>query len=194
MASSVPASPLNQCYHCNKEFHLPPNFGHDLVTTVCCYKILHSTCLTDWVVTRKKETCTCCTQFINRTQAGKPIGAIWTVFKIAISQHPKDVCTVFNGERLKPTKDSQPFSPDKDCPTCSEEYPDLGICYLPSAQRFSHTQCAPSLEGYQVIHLSNLAWLTKELVSKHPDLAQKFSPKRHHDVHYTPLKSMCRVS
>lgn len=176
MTSSISASPLNHCCNCNSTLSLPETLSKDLVVTICCFKIFHITCLADWV--KRKKTCAHCSQPLDPTKAGKSLTAIWRVFQIATHNHAEDVCTIFSGRRLIQANDKEPFYPDLECSICCNEFPSLGVDYLPASQRFSHSLCATPKLHSQEVPLSKLAWLTKELVQKYPSLAQYFSHQK----------------
>lgn len=154
-------TPLLQCCVCNRDFQTPQE--PTVMMLACCHNILHIACAKDW--SGQQQNCMRCRQLMDLTHAGKPFAVLWKVLEIAAKHHPKEVQAFFD--------DPQKLdAPDTECAACLEEFPELGIDYIPGRHCFAHSACSASLQGRHTVHLSHLATLVQTLMEKHNKLKE----------------------
>lgn len=190
---TTPVARLDLCYKCNEPFvYKPPA---ELMTTVCCYKVFHLTCVKAYTQEHMKKwkknvvPCPACPQHIHVEKYGKPFETIWKVFTIALTHYPQVAQKIFNQQSSLKDEDSKGalFS-NSECGICYNEMGQVEISYHSDQNRFAHTKCEN--ESTSSINLGDLATLTKELVKEHPELASHFSflsPKKNEASHYCTL-------
>ncbi|MGR3973004.1 MAG: RING finger domain-containing protein [Candidatus Rhabdochlamydia sp.] len=163
MATPVKASLCTVCLH---PFTLPEEVKKELLVTICCYQIFHTSCFTEWF--KKENSCSYCRTLIDPQKAGKPIHVIWKVFQIALAHRPSFITAFFQN---KESQTASSCTDETECPICLVDYPQTGICYDEKQEGFQHQQCT---EQKSAIPFSLLVAMTKALVNQEHHLAAHF--------------------
>jgi len=154
-------TPILQCCVCNKSFQTPQE--PDVMMLICCKNISHISCAKDWG--KGHNNCMRCRELVDLTHAGKSVPALWRVVEIAAEHHPEDIHQFFD--------DPQKLdAPDTECASCLEEFPPLGIDYIPASHGFAHEGCRSPSSERKKVHLAYLATLTHTLMEHHSRLKE----------------------